>query len=78
MSARSWSVGAVLIAGLVFLAPGTAGAAPVTPAGTGGGCKDNGQAVAANARMSQPFGGMVSELAPIAPLNRMFFKRFCG
>jgi hypothetical protein len=77
MGARSWTVGAVLTAGLVLLAPGTAGAAPATPAGTGGGCKENGQAVAANARLLQPFGRVVSQNAPIAPLNRMFFMEFC-
>jgi len=77
MRARSWSVGAVLTAGLVLLAPGMAGAAPDTPAGTGGGCKANGQAVAMNARTIHPFGGLVSDNAPIAPLNKQFFTMFC-
>jgi hypothetical protein len=79
MSARSWSAGAVLTAGLVLLAPGTAGAAPVTPAGSGGGCKANGQEVASNAQEFRPFGrNVVQNFAPIAPLNAAFFTAFCS
>ena len=79
MEARTWSAVTVSAVALLILAPTAAHAEPVdTPAGTGGGCKENGQAVAGNAQDLQPFGAVVSQNAPIAPLNAAFFRMFCG
>lgn len=64
---------------LLALPPAAAHADPTgTPAGTGGGCKANGQAVAGNAQDLQPFGGVVSQSTPIAPLNAAFFTSLCS
>lgn len=82
MRARTWSAAAVSAAALLVLVPTAAQAEPpVTPAGTGGGCKANGQEVAGNAQNPdlQPFGAnVVSQNAPIAPLNALFFTIYCA
>lgn len=72
MSARRWSVAAAAAVGLVVLAPAAASASD-TPAGTGGGCKENGQAVAGAARGPDPFGQFVRTQAPIADDVAGFF-----
>jgi hypothetical protein len=79
MAARTWSAATACAAALLVLCPAAAQAEPpVTPAGTGGGCKDNGQAVAGFARTPGPFGAdLVRGSAPIAPLNALFFETFC-
>lgn len=80
MRARTWSASFACAATLLVLSPTAAHADPPdTPAGTGGGCRENGQEVAGNARELRPFGAtVVSGNAPIAPLNAVFFKMFCG
>lgn len=79
MRARTWSGATACAATLLVLFPTTAQAdQPVTPAGTGGGCRENGQEVAGNAQTSRPFGAdVVSQFAPIAPLNALFFTLHC-
>jgi hypothetical protein len=79
VTARTWSAATVLAAGLLLLSPAAAHAAPSgTPAGTGGGCRENGQAIAGSAQALQPFGAVVRQETPIAPLNAMFFATLCG
>lgn len=70
--------GAVLV-GLVLF-PAVASAAPGdTPAGSGGGCRANGQAISGAARtVPVPFGQIVRGSAPIADDNAAFFAALCG
>ena len=79
MTARRWCAATVSAAALLFLSPAAASAAPPggTPAGTGGGCPENGHAVASNAKSLRPFGAVVRQNAPIAPLNADFFSTLC-
>jgi hypothetical protein len=63
------------------MATGVAGAAgppASTPAGTGGGCRDNGQAISTVARLQGPFGVLVRSSAPIADDNVQFFATICN
>ncbi|MHA6785701.1 hypothetical protein ACVGOW_32585 [Pseudonocardia saturnea] len=76
---------AIVCAGAVtaslVLLPGVASAASPsdTPAGTGGGCKENGQAISGAAQtVPVPFGQIVRGNAPIADDNAAFFGVFCG
>lgn len=79
MGARTWSASTACAATLLVVFPTAAHADPPgTPAGTGGGCRANGQAVSENARDLQPFGDLVRQNAPIAPLNALFFMRLCA
>lgn len=79
---RAFAVAAAA-AGLVLLPTGVAHAAspgsppPGTPAGTGGGCQQNGQAVSGATRTLAPFGTFVRTQAPIADDNAAFFTDFC-
>lgn len=73
----------VTIALAVMLALGGGNAAaggppPDTPAGTGGGCRENGQAIATIARLIGPFGQLVRTSAPIADDNAAFFAAICA
>ena len=77
MNVRRWSTGAVLTLGLVLAAPAVASAAPDTPAGTGGGCKENGQAIAGAASGPGAFGQFVRRNVPIAQDNARFFTELC-
>ncbi|WP_336031167.1 hypothetical protein [Geodermatophilus sp. FMUSA9-8] len=74
---RRWTTAGLLALGLVLAAPATASAAPDTPAGTGGGCAANGQAVATAAGGGAAFGQFVSGNAPIAPFVADFFETYC-
>lgn len=81
MSARTWSAATACAAALTLgLTPTAAHAVPSdTPAGTGGGCPANGQAVSGSAQAAGPFGADVVSLnAPIAPLVAVFFTTICA
>jgi hypothetical protein len=76
---------AIVCAGAVtaslVLLPAVASASPPsdTPAGTGGGCKTNGQTISDAARsVPGPFGQFVRGSAPIADDNAAFFSDLCG
>jgi hypothetical protein len=78
------TVRAIVCAGAVtaslVLLPAVASASPPsdTPAGTGGGCKKNGQTVSELARgVLFPFGQTVRGSAPIADDNAAFFGDLC-
>ena len=61
--------------------PGQSASAPPsgTPAGSGGGCKANGQAISGAAQtVPVPFGQIVSGNAPIADDNAAFFTVLCS
>ncbi len=80
MGARAQSAAIVGAAVLFLLVPTAAHAGPpaATPAGTGGGCKANGQVIAENAKTLQPFGfRIVRDNTPIAPLVGAFFAGNC-
>jgi hypothetical protein len=67
--------------GLVAFAPAHASAAgppTTTPAGTGGGCAANGDAISGFAKGAVGFGSIVRDNAPIADENALFFTRFCS
>ena len=72
MNVRRLSVAAVVAAGLVLVVPAHAGAVD-TPAGTGGGCKENGLAVASAAEGGRGFGQFVRTQVPIADDVAGFF-----
>lgn len=74
---RAWSAAACTATLLVLFPTAAQAEQPVTPAGTGGGCRENGQVVASNAKGLQPFGTVVRANAPIAPLNAAFFVKHC-
>lgn len=80
MGVRTWSAATACAATLLVVFPTAAHADPPgTPAGTGGGCRENGQAVSGFAQAPGPFGAdVVSQNAPIAPLNALFFTTFCA
>ena len=80
---RRATVGAAVGLAVVMTVGGGAAAAaggpPTgTPAGTGGGCRENGQAIATVARLVGPFGQIVRTSAPIADDNATFFATICG
>lgn len=81
-SRRRRAVGFVAVSFGLFLAPAAAAAAPegppdTTPAGTGGGCRENGRVIADAARFPGAFGQTVRQAAPIADENAAFFTRSC-
>ena len=57
---------------------GAVGPPDQTPAGTGGGCAKNGQAIASGAREAGAFGATVRTFAPIADENAAFFGALCS
>ena len=79
MDVRRCCTGLVATAVLVLLPTAAAAQGPPasTPAGTGGGCQENGQAVSFAARGEGPFGQFVRGQAPIADDIAVFFQLFC-
>ena len=81
MRIRRWASCTAIAAGLVLLAPASAYAAgppATTPAGTGGGCAANGQAISGAAMGPGAFGQIVRGAAPIADQNAAFFTALCS
>ena len=78
MRLRRWSsVLVVPVAGVLLAAPAAAQGPPSeTP--SGGGCKDNGQELAAAAGAPGAFGQFVRTQAPIADDVALFFRLFCS
>ena len=79
MNVRRCCAGLVATAALVLLPTAAAAQGPpeATPAGTGGGCQANGQAVSSAARGEGPFGQFVRTQDPIADDIAGFFQLYC-
>lgn len=77
MTLRRWPSALVVPIAVVLLAAPAAAQGPPSETPTGGGCRENGQAVAGAASQPGPFGRFVSTQTPIADDIALFFRNFC-
>ena len=78
MRLRCWSSALVVPVAVVLLAAPAAAQGPPSETPSGGGCRENGQAVASAAGAPGPFGQFVRTQAPIADDVALFFVFFCS
>ena len=77
MTARRWPSVLVVPVAVLLLAAPAAAQGPPSETPTGGGCQENGEAIAGAAIVFRPFGQVVRGNAPIADENAAFFDLFC-